>query len=34
MDNKKYIDKYYCRNSVEISTIMEIRQYCQNASRI
>ncbi len=34
MDNKIYINNYYCRNSVRISTIMEIRQYCQNAGRI
>ncbi len=34
MDNKIYIINYYCRNSVRISTIMEIRQYCQNAGRI
>jgi hypothetical protein len=34
MDNKIYIINYYCRNSVRISTIMEIRPYCQNAGRI
>ena len=34
MDNKIYINNYYCRNSARISTIMEIRQYCRNAGRI
>jgi hypothetical protein len=34
MDNKIYINNNYRRNSVRISTIMEIRQYCQNACRI
>ncbi len=34
MDNKIYVNNYYCHNSVGISTIMEIRQYCQNAGRI
>ncbi len=34
MDNKIYINNYYCRDSVRISAIMEIRRYCQNAGRI
>ena len=34
MDNKIYINNYYCRNSARISTIVEIRQYCRNAGRI